>query len=166
MRTRMPILVTATLVAASLAVAPALATEASLPSALQAAPSISALEGVLNHCHDSTKPRGALSARWVRVASRTRMLRGSARDSGCGVALVTVSVARAHGKRCEYLSAKGRLSRSTPCKHDRWLLASGTRQWRLQLPKALPRGTYLVRTRAVDFAGNVEAPRTQRLKLG
>jgi hypothetical protein len=146
----------------------ALATDTPAPAApqpAQPAPPISSLPSVLNKCSDSTLPSSSVSARSAKSAVRSRALRGTARDTGCGVAMVTVSVSRVRGKQCQHLSSK-RLGRVGRCTGDSWLLATGTRNWRLTLPNRLPRGTYRIRTRAIDFAGNVERVRTHRLKLG
>jgi hypothetical protein len=42
--------------------------------------------------------------------------------------------------------------------------ARGATRWSFRLPK-LPRGRYVIRTRAVDFAGNVQVPHARRLRL-
>ena len=51
------------------------------------------------------------------------------------------------------------------CARNHWIVAHGTSSWSFRLPKRLPGGMYVVRTRAVDFAGNVQRPRTQRLRV-
>jgi hypothetical protein len=91
-------------------------------------------------------------------------VRGTASDVGCsgGVARVTVAVAkRAGGGRCRYLEASGRLGPRGSCRHATYVSARGTSRWSLAPPLRLPSGTYLVRSRAIDGAGNVE--RKQRL---
>jgi hypothetical protein len=147
---------------ASLAAAPALATDEPGPGTLQPAPPIPAVQQVLNKCQDLTRPTSGFGATSARAAARTHVLRGTARDTGCGVAMVTLSVARLHGKRCEYLTSRRKLSRAVKCGHSHFLVASGTNHWSLALPRSLPRGTYLVRTRAIDFAGNVQRLATGR----
>src|SRR4051812_31991496 len=74
-------------------------------------------------CTDTTRPKSAYTAREVRRAKRTHVLRGSARDSGCGVDRVEVSMARKVGRKCRYLTSSARLSRrSTSCgKVAEWL---------------------------------------------
>jgi hypothetical protein len=167
MRTRAPI-ITAISSAFVLAAAstPALATDTPAAPAAQAAPSIVSLQSVLSKCADTTRPTSGFGPKSARSARRTGVLRGSASDTGCGVAMVTVSVARVHGKQCQPVTSKGRLGRVGRCTAGNFLVAAGTSDWRLPLPKGLPRGTYLIRSRAIDFAGNVQQVRTRRLKLG
>lgn len=172
MRTRAPLILVSSLAALCSATAPALATDTPAPgtgpgpAALQDAPSVAAIQTALGRCADRTRPTAGFSAKSATTARRTRVLRGTAADRGCGVAMVTISLARVHGKQCELLTPTGRLARPGGCASARYLMAAGTGQWRLRLPKGLPHGTYVVKTRAIDFAGNVQAPRTQRLKLG
>jgi hypothetical protein len=153
----------ALLIVAALA-ATAFATDSPPPTALAPAPSDTAIQGVLNKCTDATRPHSAITAKAAKTASHTRMLRGTARDTGCGVALVTISVAKKHGKQCRFLKTNGRLGKKSTCLHQRWLTAAGTKTWRVPLDR-LRRGTYRVRIRAVDFAGNIEHSHGRRLKL-
>jgi hypothetical protein len=69
------------------------------------------------------------------------------------VARVEVAVSRRSGKRCRFLSARGRLGARRSCAKPPFLSATGTRTWSLRLPARLAHGTYLVRVRAVDAAG-------------
>jgi hypothetical protein len=133
---------------------------------MQPAPSVASLQSVLSKCSDKTRPRSSFGAKSAKSVRKTRVLRGSASDKGCGVAMVTVSILRQHGKGCQPVSSKGRLGHTGGCAPSHYVVASGTKNWHLQLPKGLPHGTYLIRTRAIDFAGNVQSVRTQRLKLG
>jgi hypothetical protein len=136
---------------------------------LQPAPSVAAVKGALTACKDASRPTSGFGAASARRAARTRVLRGRATDSGCGVAMVTVSIARRTGKRCQYLTSARRLTRPVRCGGGHWLMASGRTSWRVTIPRGLPRGTYIVRTRAFDFAGNAQRVRTgkriQRLRL-
>jgi hypothetical protein len=116
-------------------------------------------------CMDHTLPTSGFTHRAARRAGRRRILRGVARDVGCGVDRMTISVKRKQGRRCRNLTPKRRLGRRTSCAHHRWLSAKGTTRWSFRLPRRLPKGTYVVRTRAVDFAGNVQHPRRRRLRL-
>jgi hypothetical protein len=166
MRTRAPITIAASLAALCTAVSPALATDSPSPGAVQDAPSLSALQGVLNKCTDQSRPTSGFGAKSARTARRTGVLHGSAVDQGCGVAMVTVSIARVDGKRCQVVGAKGRLGRPGRCSATHFLMAKGTGQWHLKLPRGLPHGTYVVTTRAIDFAGNVQSPHTLHLKIG
>jgi hypothetical protein len=80
------------------------------------------------------------------------------------VALVAISVSQQHGKRCRFLTPTGRLSKARACTPSVWLSAAGTNSWRVPLDR-LRRGTYRVRIRAIDFAGNIEHSHGRRLKL-
>jgi hypothetical protein len=86
-------------------------------------------------------------------------VRGTARDRGCAgaVARVTVAVARrTGGGRCRYLQASGGLGPRTSCRRPTYVAAAGTARWSLHVARPLPRGTYVVRSRAIDAVGNVE----------
>jgi hypothetical protein len=164
MRTRLPALLTC--LTMSVAGAPAFATDSPAPAPLAPAPPLSSLPAVLGKCSDTTRPSSTFTASAARKALRSRVLRGTARDTGCGVAMVNISIARVHGKRCQLLTAKHKLARAASCARNRWLMASGTTQWRVSL-KGLRRGTYRIRTRAIDFAGNVQraSKSARRIKL-
>jgi hypothetical protein len=167
MRLRAPLVLIASLSALGTAAAPALATDTPSPTAaLQDAPSVAALQGVLGKCADTTRPTSGFGPKGALAARRTRVLHGRAADKGCGVAMVTVSIAQVHGKRCRLVSSKGRLGRLSGCSATHFLMATGTGQWRLRLPRGLPHGTYVIHTRAIDYAGNVQPSHTLRLKLG
>jgi len=151
----LPILAAA-LVAAAVGAAPAAAqtpTDHPAPGALPGA------------CADQSAPASAFTRRAARRARRTRLLRGTATDLGCGLDRVEISVLRRHGKRCRPLTARGRLARRTSCTRLTWLPVRGASRWSFRLPKRLPAGAYRIRTRAFDFAGNVERPHGRRVKL-
>jgi hypothetical protein len=114
-------------------------------------------------CEDRLPPISRLAARTSR--KRVLSVRGSARDRGCSrvVARVTVAVARrTGGGRCRYLQASGRFGARTSCRRPTYLTAAGTRRWSLGVSSTLAPGTYTVRSRAIDAAGNVE--RKSRLR--
>jgi hypothetical protein len=158
-------LASSTLVVGALAATPALATDDPPSSApLQPAPPLSALAPVLGKCKDTTRPASSVAAKAARSAIKSRVLRGTSRDVGCGVAMVTVSFARQQRGHCQFLTTKRKLSRPTPCS-GHFLVANGTKSWRLALPSRLPHGTYVVRTRAIDFAGNVESRQAHGRRL-
>jgi hypothetical protein len=113
-------------------------------------------------CHDNVRPLSRLAVRWQR-GFRRGVIRGIAIDQGCGangagkVKSVSVAVSRQVAKnRCQHLQRNGRLSHAGACDHV-WLRTKGTKKWSFRLPRNLPRGKYLVATRAIDAAGNVEA---------
>ena len=156
-------IVVAALIVAALAAA-AFATDSPPPDQLAPAPPVQSLQTALNKCTDNTKPTSTFTTKAARTASRSRVLRGTASDKGCGVALVTISVAHRHSKKCKFLTPSGRLGRPQSCTGDRWLTAQGTKHWRVVLDR-LPRGTYRVRVRAIDFAGNIQRAHARRLTL-
>jgi hypothetical protein len=169
MRHRVAALITAGLSVMLVAAGSALATDEPPTAPGSAAPSLSAIRGALQQsgaaCRDPKPPRAGFGPKAAREARSSHVLRGTAHDGGtrserrCGVALVTLSVARKQGTRCAFLVNR-RLSRPRSCQTPRWVIAAGTNRWHLALPKRLPRGRYLVRTRAIDFAGNVQSAGT------
>ena len=116
-------------------------------------------------CVDSMRPLSRLQAGFRRDL-RKGVVRGIAIDQGCGangagkLNKVQVAIARKVGKRCQHLLANGRLGRPTACSHV-WLNAKGKGAWTFRLSHRLPRGRYIIGTRAIDAAGNIEA-RTKR----
>jgi hypothetical protein len=115
-------------------------------------------------CHDRKAPRSRFAS--VRATrQRTIVVRGSAGDFGCAhkVARVTVAIARrTGGGRCQYVLASGRLGSRGKCRRATYVSARGAKRWSYTTPRRLPAGVYVVRSRAIDAAGNVE--RKQRLK--
>jgi len=116
-------------------------------------------------CTDTAAPTSGFSRRAARRAGRHNVLRGTARDVGCGLDRVGISVLKKKGKKCRHLTSRGRLTTATSCAHRRWLNVKGTSSWSFRLPKRLPNGRYVVRTRAVDFSGNVQRAHNKRLRL-
>jgi hypothetical protein len=97
--------------------------------------------------------------------SRWRTLRGTVRDTGgSGVARVEVAVARKAGKRLYVLKGKRFVKGSTKTFVKTMARAKvrGT-AWSLKMPR-LARGTYKLRIRATDRAGNATLV-TKTLKL-
>jgi hypothetical protein len=116
-------------------------------------------------CVDSVKPTSSFSAKSARRAIDGGVLRGIARDSGCGVNRVAISLlVKKHGK-CRNLTGAKKLGRRISCSKRHWLPAAGSSRWSFRVPKKLPKGRYVIRTRAVDFAGNVESQHGRRLRL-
>jgi hypothetical protein len=146
-------LVTTLVAAGALAVASAMATDEPAPPA---APSPASAKS----CVDNMRPVSRLSANW-RTAFRKGVVHGIAIDQGCGaagagkVSRVSVAIERKVGKRCQHILPSGRLGHATTCRHV-WLPTKGNTNWSLRLSHKLPRGKYVVSTRAVDSAGNVE----------
>jgi len=103
------------------------------------------------------------SARFARHRARANRhglrLRGTARAArGCPsrVIRVTVSVARAVGKRCRFLRANGTFGRTTSCRRNLYLPAVGTTHWHFDFRTKLARGHYKVFARATNAAGIAE----------
>ena len=117
-------------------------------------------------CSDGAAPRSRFLRRKSRVGRNGVRLRGRARDRGCGgTRRVQVSVARKVGGRCAFLRRNGRFTRARSCRRALYLKARGNRRWRLRRRVSLPAGTYVVRVRAVDTAGNRERRTRKRNKL-
>jgi hypothetical protein len=116
-------------------------------------------------CVEHLTPTSYLGVRAARRASRRHVLRGTASDRGCGVDRVELSVARKLARGCRLLSRRHRLGRRSSCARRIWLVAKGTTRWSFRLPKRLHPGRYVVRLRAIDFAGNVQQPRRRRLRI-
>jgi hypothetical protein len=121
-------------------------------------------------CTDTSRPTSKISTKSARAA-RTRVVRGTASDLGCGalgagtVARVEISVQRQRGARCKYMTSRGRLGGARSCARPTWLTARGTSSWAFALPKRLPQGTYKIRARGLDSAGNVGAQKSMRVRL-
>jgi hypothetical protein len=148
-----------------LAVALAAAAAGAAPAAAQTPTDRPAPGAAPGACADQSAPASRYTRRAARRARRTRVLRGTAADVGCGLDRVEISVLRRHGKRCRPLTARGRLARAKSCARRTWLPVRGASRWSFRLPKRLPAGAYAIRTRAFDFAGNVERPHGRRVKL-
>jgi hypothetical protein len=106
----------------------------------------------------SRSSTSSFTRRAARRATHRRLIRGKARDVGCGIDRVLVSVVRNRHGHCRVLTAKRHLSHRTRCSRRRWLRARGTSRWSFRLPRRLPKGAYIIRTRAIDFAGNAQHP--------
>jgi hypothetical protein len=134
------------------------------PAAAQSPTDNPAPGAVPGACTDPFKPTSSFSAKAARRASRTRVLRGTAKDVGCGVDRVVVSIARKADGKCRLVNGK-RLARPTSCKRRHWTAVKGTASWTYRLSKKLPAGTYVVRTRVRDFGGNVRNSAARRMRL-
>jgi hypothetical protein len=107
---------------------------------------------------------GALDPPPVSHPTRTRALtlRGTAADAAPGrVTKVRVSVALTTGFACRFLRADGTFSAPRDCRRTTYVTATGTTAWLLRLPELVP-GRYLIWTRAIDNAGNVERKNAAR----
>ena len=113
--------------------------------------------------------RYAKGARAAKSSKRKLRLKGTAKDRGCRkggkgkVVRVTVSIAKATGKKCRYLQANGKLAtKKTSCLRTKYVPAKGTSKWSFTAKRRLPKGKYKVWVRAVDAEGNVERKRFRR----
>ncbi len=152
MFTRSLFVAATTVAAATMAAAPALATDEPAPPATQPTPKA---------CVDNVRPVSRLSGN-LQASLRKGVIRGIAIDQGCGAAgagklrTVSVSISRRVGKRCQHLLANGRFSRAGSCATHVYLKAKGGKTWTFRLRHKLSAGKYVVSSRAVDSAGNVE----------
>ena len=122
-------------------------------------------------CGSRGRPRASISRRGL-TARRTRLaaggraiafrcIRNRARRGGT-VARVELSAARKSGRRCRFVTSRGRLGKPRSCSRIAWVRARMGRQrggkvpWTFRSSKArLPRGIYTLRVRAVDRTGTV-----------
>jgi hypothetical protein len=99
------------------------------------------------------------------------VLAGRASDRGCGargagtVKRVRVAVARMSGKRCRFLELKAGFTKARACKSAAYLVARGTKKWKLSLSRRLPAGTYRAYVRASDASGNAGTPVSLRFRI-
>jgi hypothetical protein len=99
--------------------------------------------------------RSASARRFSGTASAGR---GGASKARLRVRSVQIAVQRKTGKLCRWLTGSGgHLSAARSCSRPTWLRATGTARWRYTLGRALPGGSYVVRSRAVIRAGFPEA---------
>ena len=84
-------------------------------------------------------------------------LRGSATPgANCTLRSVSVAIGRKTGRQCRYLKADGTFGPKVSCLRTTYLRAKGTRSWSFDKAVKLPKGSYLVWSRAVNSAGTVE----------
>jgi len=100
-------------------------------------------------------------------ARKLKRFHGTARDADDGVKRVDVALvqllggARAARKSCRALTSSGRLKRVAPvrgrCRPSIYLRAKGATKWSFTLRRRLPRGRYVLYSRATDKAGQRES---------
>jgi hypothetical protein len=156
MSLRSPLLATAALLLAGVAAGPAAAQSPTDHPAPGATP---------GSCVDTAAPTSTFTRKAARRAARKRILRGTAGDIGCGLNRVQIAVSRKKAGKCRLLTPKKKLGHRIRCSRHHWLPVRGTTKWSFRLPKRLPKGAYVIRTRAVDFAGNVQRTHAHRIKL-
>jgi hypothetical protein len=132
-------------------------------------------QGPANHvCGDRVAPRSSIS-HLSRATRRRVSFRGRSIDRVCStgskkfafhgrVKRVTVAMSKRAGKRCRFLTAKGRLSRARSCRKPIRLRAKGhylgrrtdKTAWTYRARVHIPRGRYRVNVRGIDAFGHVE----------
>ena len=149
-----------------LVVALAAAAVGAVPAAAQTPtdrPAPGALPGA---CADQSAPASAFTRRAARRARRTRLLRGTAADVGCGLDRVEISVLRRHGQALP--PADGPRAARPPLElhpPGAGCPSAARADGRSASPSACRPAAYRIRTRAFDFAGNAERPHGRRVKL-
>ncbi len=107
-------------------------------------------------CADRVAPGSTI----VRVRGRRRSVRvnGTARDRGCaGLKRVSAAIKRKVGKgRCRFLRRSGDFGPKRLCSKHRFIPAKGLSTWSLTVRGRLPKGRYVVQTRARDRSDNLE----------
>src|SRR5207248_908555 len=99
----------------------------------------------------------------VNLRRKVHLIAGTAEDNG-PLAAVRVAASRSVGRgRCLWLARGSHLVRRS-CRKPFYLNARVTDslRWTLRVPHLLPRGTWIVRSRAVDVTGLVERFRSGR----
>jgi hypothetical protein len=124
--------------------------------------------GVTAACRDRTPPTSRFRRGGLRPGRRTMRFRGFAADRGCRNAAARVSVAGHVSRvriaiarvislgRCRFLHRNGTFGRTRSCRVRSFLAARGRGTWSFAVRGRFPRGTYRVRTQAIDRAGNVQ----------
>jgi hypothetical protein len=121
-----------------------------------------------HHCVDVWSPRTRINADVSRLARHHVVVKGRGRDRTCAgqghrPRQVQASVAKlgtgdSKTNTCKFLRPNGRLGDAGPCDQPVFLDARHRKRWRLDMDAKLGRGRYLVTSRAIDHAGNVELP--------
>jgi hypothetical protein len=105
------------------------------------------------------------SGRCGRSAAEVRSSRGGAGTASddAGVERVAIALLRVRGSAraarptCWALTARGTLERVQPrrrrCQPRGFLAAKGTNRWSFTLERRLPKGRYVLYSRATDYAG-------------
>lgn len=122
---------------------------------------------------DTTKPRTSLTR--VSLTRRAISLRGLASDKGCatakgadagGVRRTIVEIWVKSGTQCRFVGTTGRLRGRSDCAQPFGLYAKRTTDWSLSIKQArLPKGTYRVRVKTFDKAGNTTTLRTRTVRV-
>ena len=133
------------------------------------------LSGTNAVCGDRVEPRSSISRRHLRATRRRMLLGGRTIDRVCNtgtsksafrgkVAKVTVSVSKKSGRRCRFLTAKGRLSKRRSCRRPVRLRVrtrylghrTDKTAWSFRRRVHVPRGAYTFAARGTDALGHRE----------
>jgi hypothetical protein len=122
-------------------------------------------------CADKVPPVSHKVGR-VRANRKGIRLHGVATDRGCGVKgaaaqrrVRSMSVAigrRLANRKCRFLLGSGKFGPQRSCLRTTYLVARGTSKWSFSIKAKLPRGRYVVWSRGVDIANNVEKKNRKR----
>ncbi len=129
-------------------------------------------------CGDRVAPRSSISRRHLRASRRRLLLSGRTIDRVCNtgtsksafhgrVARVTISVWKHSGRRCRFLTRKGRLSKARSCRKAiripvkaRYLgRRTDKTAWSFRRRVHIPRGVYTFAARGTDALGHRETRR-------
>jgi hypothetical protein len=111
-------------------------------------------------CTDKLTPRSTISRRALHKSRRGISARGHSRDRGCaGLRRVDVSIAKLVGKKCRFLTRKGKLTRRRSCRKPLQLRARGLKGWSIHVNGRIAPGRYRLIVRAVDRKGHREGAR-------
>ena len=114
-------------------------------------------------CQPGLPPRSEIVLTRSRLTRSQVRIGGNARSRDCSVVRkVMVSVARRTPSGCRHLNPHRRFGTVRSCARPVWLSARGTARWSFRRRLHVPRGRYLVRSRARDATGIVERPRRAR----
>lgn len=134
-------------------------------------------------CKDRLAPKTRFSKKAVRAARSKRklVLSGKVTDRGCKgrkgkVKTVYISVARqvvktgSQGFKCRELKANGRFRKRGSCHKFHYIKAKRKGStWKFTSKRPVPRGSYRIRIKSRDVAGNLERPgkktNTRRIRL-
>ena len=121
-------------------------------------------------CKDTGAPTVTRARKGVKTSRRGITISGKAKDKGCvngrpgqpikgTITKIQVAVARKVGKRCAFLTKKGKARKAGRCKKPRWLAAKGTNKWKLSVRGRMGKGTYVFFVRGFDKSGNITPAR-------
>jgi hypothetical protein len=118
-------------------------------------------------CFDTFSPRATISRIGSRLSRRALLLRGRAKDRGCGakVASVRVGFAKRVGGRCRFLQQKGGFGPVTSCARVVYIPVKGKTLWKLSRRVKLSKGRYLGWAQATDAAGNTQLIRKRTISF-